>query len=61
MKEYTSEALKIIHQDAEGLHRLGIIKDDEMKEYDDGCLVKETKTVYETENELAEQLIHAAV
>ena len=44
MKKYQSEALMVIHQDAEGLRRLGIISEDEMKEYDEGCLVKEQKT-----------------
>jgi DNA-binding transcriptional regulator YiaG len=49
MKKYQSEALMVIHQDAEGLHRLGIISDAEMQEYDEGCLVKEPETVYEAE------------
>jgi DNA-binding transcriptional regulator YiaG len=44
MKKYQSEALKVIHQDAEGLHRLGIISDKEMQEYDRGCLVPQPKT-----------------
>jgi DNA-binding transcriptional regulator YiaG len=44
MKKYQSEALKVIHQDAEGLHRLGIISDKEMREYDRGCLVQEPET-----------------
>ena len=45
MKKYQSEILEVIHQDAEGLHRLGIISDAEMKEYDEGCLVQEPKSV----------------
>ncbi len=49
MKKYQSEALKVIHQDAEGLHRLGIISDKEMQEYDQGCLVQEPKTAYSSE------------
>jgi len=52
MKKYRSEALMVTHQDAEGLHRLGIISDAEMKEYDEGCLVKEPKTVYETKQSI---------
>jgi len=44
MKKYQSEALMVIHQDAEGLHRLGIIDDDEMQEFDKGCLAQETET-----------------
>ena len=49
MKKYQSEALMVIHQDAEGLHRLGIISDAEMREFDEGCLVKEPETAYEAE------------
>jgi DNA-binding transcriptional regulator YiaG len=49
MKKYHSEALKVIHQDAEGLHRLGIISDKEMREYDRDCLVKEPETSYAAE------------
>jgi len=49
MKRYKSEALMVMHQQAEGLHRLGIISDDEMKEFDEGCLVKELKTAYKAE------------
>ena len=60
MKKYQSEALMVIHQDAEGLHRLGIISDDEMKEYDEGCLVKEAKVNYMPE-EKTETMEHIAV
>ncbi|WP_461256573.1 hypothetical protein [Treponema sp. R80B11-R83G3] len=49
MKKYQSEALKVIHQDAEGLHRLGIISDKKMQEYDQGCLVQGPKAVYSSE------------
>jgi len=52
MKRYGSEALMVIHQDAEGLHRLGIISDAEMREFDEDCLVKEPETAYETEKPL---------
>jgi len=52
MKKYQSEALMVLHQDAEGLHRLGIISDAEMREYDEGCLVKEPETAYETEKSI---------
>ena len=44
MKKYQSEALKVIHQDAEGLHRLGIISNEEMREYDLDCLIQEPGT-----------------
>ena len=42
-KKYESEALMVCHQSAEGLHHLGIINDDRMKEFDEMCLAKETK------------------
>jgi DNA-binding transcriptional regulator YiaG len=38
-KEYESEALMVCHQSAESLLRMGIIDTDEMKEFDEGCLV----------------------
>jgi len=49
MKKYKSEASMVTHQDAEGLHRLGIISDAEMKEFDEGCLVHEPEPDYKTE------------
>jgi len=49
MKKYESEALMVMHQQAEGLHRLGIIGDAEMKEFDKDCLVQEPETAYEAE------------
>jgi len=52
MKKYGSEALMVLHQDAEGLHRLGIISDAEMREFDEGCLVKEPKATYEAEKSI---------
>jgi hypothetical protein len=50
MKRYESEALMVMHQQAEGLHRLGIISDAEMKEYDKDCLIQEPETPKEAEN-----------
>jgi DNA-binding transcriptional regulator YiaG len=38
-KEYVSEALMVCHQSAESLLRMGIIGADDMKEFDEGCLV----------------------
>jgi len=63
MKKYKSEPLMVIHQDAEGLHRLGIISDAEMKEYDEGCLVQEPKTAYKAEKSNKTELVttHASV
>jgi hypothetical protein len=30
----------VLHQDAVGLHQLGLISDVTMREYDEGCLVQ---------------------
>ena len=59
MKRYVSEPLMVIHQDAEGLHRLGIISDAEMREFDEGCLVKESETVYEDEKSMTMEHVTA--
>ena len=48
-KKYESEALMVCHQSAEGLHRLGIISDAEMREYDEGCLIQEPEKTPTTE------------
>ena len=49
-KKYVSEALMVSHQSAEGLFRLGIIDADEMREFDNLCLVKKPKTTNEIES-----------
>jgi len=59
MKKYQSEALMVIHQDAEGMHRLGIISDAEMREFDEGCLVQEPKTTYEENSPKVEHVTAA--
>jgi len=42
-KKYQSKILQVIHEDMKGLHRLGIISDERMREFDDDCLVQEPK------------------
>jgi DNA-binding transcriptional regulator YiaG len=42
-KKYQSEILMVCHQDAEALHRIGAITDEEMAEYDRDCLVNSLK------------------
>jgi len=49
MKKYGSEALMVSHQDAEGLHRLGIISDAEMREFDELCLIPDDEVPEEAE------------
>ena len=43
-KKYQSKILKAIHEDAAGMHKLGIISDERMLEYDKECLVPDPKT-----------------
>jgi len=42
-KKYQSKILQAIHEDAKGMHKLGIISDEEMSYYDGECLVQEPK------------------
>ena len=50
--KYQSELLGAIHETATGLHKIGVITDKEMREYDDGCLAQEPKTACKTEKPL---------
>jgi len=52
MKRYETEALMVMHQQAEGLHRLNIISDAEMKEYDEDCLIQESETTCKAEQSM---------
>ena len=45
-KKYQSKILQAIHEDAKGMHELGIISDKRMREYDMECLVQEPQTTY---------------
>ena len=42
--KYESEALQVIHEDMMGMHKLDIISDAEMREFDKMCLVQEPET-----------------
>ncbi|MDR1390558.1 MAG: hypothetical protein LBJ31_11370 [Treponema sp.] len=44
-KKYESKALMVCHHSAQELFKLGIIDTDEMREFDEGCLVHENKAV----------------
>jgi len=44
-KKYHSEILQVIHEDMKSMHELGIISDEKMREFDEGCLVQEPETV----------------
>ena len=47
-EKYQSKILQVIHKDMKGLHRLGIISDAKMREFDEDCLVKEPNTSHKT-------------
>ena len=57
---YQDEILGSLHETAEGLHRIGLLSDQEMQEYDRDCLVqkKEVKQRVETPVNVR-QLSHA--
>ena len=48
--EYQSELLGAIHETAVGLHKIGVIDDKEMKEYDDDCLAQKPKAINKTDS-----------
>ena len=41
-KKYQSELLGAIHETADGLHKIGVINDKEMREYNKDCLASKT-------------------
>jgi DNA-binding transcriptional regulator YiaG len=50
MKEkYQTELLGALHETAVGLHKIGVINNDEMREYDKDCLVQTPKPAHKTE------------
>jgi len=56
-KKYQSKILRAIHEDAEGMHKLGIISDAEMREFDEDCLVQEPKPTYEAASSVRQESI----
>jgi len=48
-KRYGNEALKVSHQSAQDLFELGVIGVDEMRKYDEMCLIQEPETAKEAE------------
>ena len=60
MKEkYQSDLLEAIHETAKGLHKIRVIDDKEMREYDEDCLVQEPKTDHDAERSL--EVAHVTV
>jgi len=47
-KKYKSDLLESLHETAVGLNNIGVISDNEMKEYDCDCLASTPKTSSES-------------
>jgi len=58
-KKYQSELLGAIHETAAGLHKIGVIDINEMREYDEDCLIQKSKPVNKTENPQKANLVTA--
>ena len=61
--KYESEALKVIHQDAKEMYKIGAITEARMREYDEMCLknykpAKQASPVY-SDNTSVKQMSHA--
>ena len=39
-RKYKSEALEALHETVSGLHKIGLMSEEDMRFYDEGCLVK---------------------
>ena len=62
MKKYRDEIAKICHEIVADGHRLGIINDAEMKEFETDCFAQKPKSVHEVEKFLkTERLTQASV
>ena len=61
-KKYQTDLLGALHETAVGLHKIGVISNEEMREYDKECLVQESEATHPTENLLKiDQTSSAAV
>ena len=50
MKKYESELMGSLHETASGLHKIGVISDNEMYEYDRECIISNFKPSSESKN-----------
>jgi DNA-binding transcriptional regulator YiaG len=51
-KKYQSELLGAIHETAAGLHKIGVITDAELREYDADCLLPASPSQKNTEADM---------
>jgi DNA-binding transcriptional regulator YiaG len=62
MKEkYQTELLGALHETAVGLHKIGVINNDEMREYDKDCLVQSPKAARKAEQPVERERTHHAL
>ncbi|MCL2231245.1 MAG: hypothetical protein FWC01_09140 [Treponema sp.] len=47
-KNYESEALKVCHQSAQNLFKLGVIDENEMKNFDNDCISPTPKKLFKS-------------
>ena len=61
--KYESEILKVIHQDAKAMYKIGAITEARMREYDEACLAspktKSKPPVYDDNSVNVEHISHA--
>jgi DNA-binding transcriptional regulator YiaG len=50
--EYESEAMQVIHEEMQDMHRSGFLSDAEMRKFDKLCLLKKPKKAYKAEKTL---------
>jgi len=63
--KYESEALKVMHQDAKEMYKVGAITEARMREYDEMCLknykaAKNTSSVFSDDTTLSHKQMSAA-
>ena len=49
---YESEAMQVIHEEMQDMHRAGFISDARMREFDEMCLIQDSKTAHKAEGTL---------
>ena len=58
MKKYHDEIAMMCHEIVKDGHNLGIINDEEMREFEADCFVEEPETAYKIEEEPSVKLEH---
>ena len=56
--KYESDLLESLHETAAGLHKIGVISDHEMQEYDQDCFISNPKSSSEGKSIPSQNTIH---